>query len=429
MRIRIHKFEVLNYRSCIKTSVFPNPYLSAFIGRNASGKSSILNAIVLLRSISRQRRNRRESDTTPAKSKLNVEFQYGRRLIHFKADVYYTQSEKIRDEVFTAKTQWNFREVTGKDEWVSDPELLPLDFSSYIRTHDAGHFVWRGESALSFTVGRKANWTSAEQKKFEAEQESLRKRLRVSRDISRFLSGLSYYSASQFTDPTRCPVAIEVDDERLLNTTRGIEHRRFLRDLFQVYSKRFKSSEYDEFISVVGKRGLRLVDKIDFRKHELPQSQYEVKVGGKLIKQRSERSLIIPYVHVDGNRLSPNQLSEGTFKTMALLFYLIIDKGSLLLIEEPEVCVHHGLLKSIMDLIKSYSYSKQIIISTHSDFVLDSLDPENIFLVEKDRVNGTRAKAITKALSSRDFSALRNYLAESGNLGEFWRHGGFGHGG
>jgi predicted ATPase len=125
--------------------------------------------------------------------------------------------------------------------------------------------------------------------------------------------------------------------------------------------------------------------------------------------------------------LSPNQLSEGTFKTIALLFYLVIDKGSLLLIEEPEVCIHHGLLKSILTLVKSYSASKQIIIATHSDFVLDTLAPENVFLVRKEHGQGTKVKAVTKALSSRDFAALKVYLADTGNLGEFWRHGGLAH--
>ena len=72
--------------------------------------------------------------------------------------------------------------------------------------------------------------------------------------------------------------------------------------------------------SIVGPNGLRLVDRIDFRELALPQSRYEVRVGGKVVREKSQRRLLIPYFQVDGNRLSPNQLSEGTFKTIALLF-------------------------------------------------------------------------------------------------------------
>ena len=205
-----------------------------------------------------------------------------------------------------------------------------------------------------------------------------------SQPLHQFFTSISYYSASQFTDPTRCPVSIEIEDERLQRRAlRPVEHTRFLHDLYKIW--KVHSRDYEEFLSIVGPTGLRLVDRIDFRELELPQSRYEVRVGGRVVLEKSQRRLLIPYFQVDGNRLSPNQLSEGTFKTIALLFYLVIDKGSLLLIEEPEVCIHHGLLKSILGLIKSYSATKQIIISTHSDFVLDMLAPENVFLVRKEK--------------------------------------------
>jgi len=119
--------------------------------------------------------------------------------------------------------------------------------------------------------------------------------------------------------------------------------------------------------------------------------------------------------------LIPNQLSEGTFKTLALLFYIINDVSELLLIEEPEVCIHHGLLDSIIELIKVQSKKKQIIISTHSDYVLDKLKPENVVLVSRDTDKGTIAKPLSKALSKNDYAALKSYLQDEGNLGEYWK--------
>ena len=58
--------------------------------------------------------------------------------------------------------------------------------------------------------------------------------------------------------------------------------------------------------------------------------------------------LVVPQFVIGTNALSPNDFSEGTFKTITLLFYLMTEKSSALLIEEPEVCVHHGLLSSIV---------------------------------------------------------------------------------
>ena len=121
---------------------------------------------------------------------------------------------------------------------------------------------------------------------------------------------------------------------------------------------------------------------------------------------------------------SPNQLSEGTFKTITLLFYLITEKSSALLIEEPEVCVHHGLLASIVDLIKTYSKQKQIVLSTHSDFVLDKIDPRHVYKVSWDDDTGTMVRHITDAMSPEELGALKEYLDTEGNLGEYWKHGG-----
>ncbi|WP_374991952.1 AAA family ATPase [Burkholderia multivorans] len=118
-----------------------------------------------------------------------------------------------------------------------------------------------------------------------------------------------------------------------------------------------------------------------------------------------------------------NQLSEGTFKTLALAFYIITDSSRLLMVEEPEVCVHHGLLTRVVDTLKSYSKIKQTFISTHSDLLVDDLEPENIFVVDMIR-NGTRVKQLEDWLPKNAKIALHTYLAESGSLGEYWRSGG-----
>jgi predicted ATPase len=135
--------------------------------------------------------------------------------------------------------------------------------------------------------------------------------------------------------------------------------------------------------------------------------------------------MIIPTVHVGGAQLSFNQLSEGTLRTLALLFYIVTDQSELLLIEEPEVCVHHGLLKSLIEVIKEYGRTKQIIFSTHSESVVDSLQPEQLLLVNKDPNRGTIVSSLTKSMSKSGYDALKKYLSTVGTLGEYWRLSGF----
>ncbi len=416
MRIRIQKFSITNYRSCVNASIEPHPDLSALIGKNASGKSSVLNGILLLKSLFSQSGRPIRSDRISARSRINAELQCGKTVILLRADVLYSATETSRDEVFGGNISWNFKNLSGVDEWISIPIQFAYDM---FRHHPTGAKIHINKYALKSEIQFRFNLPKKLQKQWQYF-------VQFSQPLYQFFLGISYYSASQFTDPTRCPVSVEIEDERIQRRAfRPMEHTRFLHDLYKIWKAR--SRDYEEFLSIVGQNGLRLVDRIDFRELELPQSRYEVRAGGRVVREKSQRRLLIPSFQVDSNRLSPNQLSEGTFKTIALLFYLVIDKGSLLLIEEPEVCIHHGLLKSIMGLVKSYSTSKQIIISTHSDFVLDMLVPENVFLVRKEKKLGTKVKPVTKALSARDFAALKTYLADTGNLGEFWRHGGLAH--
>jgi predicted ATPase len=149
-----------------------------------------------------------------------------------------------------------------------------------------------------------------------------------------------------------------------------------------------------------------------------------VKVGGKVSKRSRRQLIIIPQFRIGRQKLSPNQLSEGTFKTLALLFYVVTDESSPLLIEEPEVCIHHGLLSSVLEIIKNASKNKQTIISTHSDYVLDHVRPENVFRVNYDAKVGTTVHHIRKTMTAKEFSVLRRYLQSEGNLGEYWREGG-----
>jgi hypothetical protein len=229
-----------------------------------------------------------------------------------------------------------------------------------------------------------------------------------------FFSNISYYSATQFSDPSRCPVSVELEEQEPVRRHREqAEHFQFIYDLYKAYKQ--NNPFYKQFLSTVDSNSIGLIDDLNFKEIDIPSDVFEVHSGGR----------IIPNVRIGNDRLSLNQLSEGTFKTIALLFYLLSDQSDLILLEEPEVCVHHGLLSSVLELIRQQSKKKQIIISTHSDYVLDHINPENVLVVRLDKVKGTSCKPISKQLSQKDYAALKSYLASSGNLGEYWREGGF----
>lgn len=406
--ISLSNLTIKNYKSCLGTSLELDSKLTALIGVNGVGKSNILTAIKLLSRIRTNRyyntHNKSVNDSLSC-SEIETGLFIDKIEHKLKIKLFYETDQNNHDEVFEAKFQIK---KSGEKKWINlDSELV--------------QFLYRfgDKFPSSFDEHLSKRYTSKENYHLDK---------KLTKAVITFFSSISYYGATHFADPSKCPNSIELEDSRPISAYRpGKTHDKFLFDLYTLWKVRAKNSNFDKFINLVNKEGVGLVDSIDFVETKLPTSSYEITTGGKMKTIKKNKDIVIPIISLDGLTLSPNQLSEGTFKTLALIFYIINNDTSLLIIEEPEVCIHHGLLSSIVELIKSESKYKQIIISTHSDYVLDKLKPENILLISRNLTKGTQAKSLTKSLSKNDYRALKYYLDNTGSLGEYWKEGGIKH--
>jgi hypothetical protein len=331
-------------------------------------------------------------------------FSVNSRSIDLRTNIFYAADEQNDDAVVDASESVK---IGRAREWTPistfDPPL---------------HFSHLGAQAR-----RRQNY------RFVIEAERLRRRpipktaLSVLSVVNAFRRSFSYYSASQFTNPARCPSSFEIDEDGDLVGPQRLQshHTRFIFDLYSLRGRSEK--EYQAYEALVGRQGLNLVRSFHWRNIETSSSTIEVRTGGRISTSKRKRILVVPSVAMQRGRLSFNQLSEGTFRTLALIFYLVTDKSGLLMIEEPEVCVHHGLLASVIQLIQAQSRLRQIVLSTHSDVVLDSVKPEEVLAVTMRKGRGTVAEAMTDRLSGRGYQALKEFLRESGSLGEYWRQG------
>jgi ABC-type transport system involved in cytochrome c biogenesis ATPase subunit len=376
------------------------------IGPNGSGKTNILNAIRLLQLTSESRPRTGRIERISAPCQIQVRFSYGRFSIGYRASIHLTSSADNSDEIVSAREEWSVDEGGAFKKWHEIPGFL------LSRSYGPGSLfrMHRSRDGVLHRIGRVWPMTPAKQEMLLAAAE--------------FKQSIKYYSASRFTDPSKCPSSFETEGNNQpveSYSTRG-PHFSFVTGLYVL--SRTDRPLYNSFFNIVGREGIGLLDDIEWRRIPLSSSTVDVKTGGKIERKKKNRVLVVPVLKVRRSLVSFSQLSEGTFRALALIYYLMTAKSGMLLVEEPEVCIHHGLLRSLMEALKAHAHTKQIVLSTHSELVLDSVLPENVFPVRNTANKGTTVLPLSKSMSGRDFNALKEYLASSGNLGEYWSHGG-----
>jgi ABC-type lipoprotein export system ATPase subunit len=416
--VRLEQIDIKGYRSCVDTTFHPNRDLSALIGINGAGKTNVLQAIRLL-SAGRGRFTRFApiGDSMNAQSEVTAWFGVSGKRVGLKMRFSSLESSRRPDELVAVSEAWNLYAITGSKAW---KPLPPVDLFG-----DSSRGVEYEEQMYLFSHGAALRHSPAHDTgPFDFDLLRNAAVIDIVSQVAAFRTGISYYSASQFTDPARCPSSFEVDEDGRLADAYGVAgktHLKFLHDLYRL--RQTNETLYDEYCQFVSRQQLGLISRVTWKEIELSSYTAEVKKGGGIRKVRRRKTLVIPKVQLASSYITFNQLSEGTFKTLALAFYIITDSSRFLMVEEPEVCVHHGLLSRIVDTLKSYSSTKQTVISTHSDLLVDELEPTNVFVVEMAR-SGTKVERLEEWLGQNGKSALHSYLAESGSLGEYWRSGG-----
>ena len=93
------------------------------------------------------------------------------------------------------------------------------------------------------------------------------------------------------------------------------------------------------------------------------------------------------FLEEEGDRSIPaTRLSDGTLRYLSLLAILLHpEPPPLICIEEPELGLHPDLLPTLTDLMCEASERTQLIITTHSDVLVDALTdkPESVVICEK----------------------------------------------
>ena len=115
--------------------------------------------------------------------------------------------------------------------------------------------------------------------------------------------------------------------------------------------------------------------------------------------------------------IAATRLSDGTLRYLCLLVILCHPTPPpLICIEEPELGLHPDILPHVAKLLMEASKRTQLIVTTHSDIIVDELTetPESVIVCDKE--NGSTN------MQRLDAESLRVWLNKY-SLGELWRSG------
>ena len=120
----------------------------------------------------------------------------------------------------------------------------------------------------------------------------------------------------------------------------------------------------------------------------------------------------------EGNFVIPaSRLSDGTLRFLCLLAILCDpNPAPLICIEEPELGMHPDMLPGIADLLVAASERTQLVVTTHSDILIDAMTERPECVVVFDKQNGL---STAQRLNADDLKIwLKDY-----RLGRLWTDG------
>lgn len=119
----------------------------------------------------------------------------------------------------------------------------------------------------------------------------------------------------------------------------------------------------------------------------------------------------------NGRPIESWEASDGTLRALAILLCLESHSdGSTILIEEPEHGLHPWAVKDLMNHIRNVIEIKniQVILTTHSQQVLECLKPDELLITERDEA-GTHYTTIKEIVSTENICM--------GEIGSLWTKG------
>ena len=111
------------------------------------------------------------------------------------------------------------------------------------------------------------------------------------------------------------------------------------------------------------------------------------------------------------------RLSDGTMRWMMLLTILLDpEPPALVCLDEPDLGLHPDMMPALADLLLEASERVQLVVTTHSDGLVDAFRERPEYIVVCEKQDGATT------LRRLEPEALKEWL-KSYSLGELWNSG------
>jgi predicted ATPase len=386
--MKLLSLKALRYRSlCDETISLTD--LNLFIGTNASGKSTILDALRFLHEGVQERDFR-----LPVSSRGGI--------VHLA-----WKGEQARQIKLTVALDEDGKEFEWSVELSKDgigfsvqEELYELPSTHLLRS-DNGKGWWLGKKEDS--DGKMERVSLAQAPTACALAAAAANESFPARAVAEFVSRWGFFDPNPFVLRRGWS---GFDSSKLDYVGRNLAER--------LYAIRESSAETFNQIVSATQSVLGLPTEIELRKSRVHEDEVE-DVEDRIYFVQTEPGL----------RYSVHQIgaSSGTLRMLALMTALFGEGGSNLIgIEEPENHVHPTALAAFAEYLLEASKRVQVLVTTHSPLLLDFLnDPEAVCIVRHTDQEGTRVNR------ESNIQGVRQALEASGfGLGEFYETKGFG---
>lgn len=112
--------------------------------------------------------------------------------------------------------------------------------------------------------------------------------------------------------------------------------------------------------------------------------------------------------------------SDGTLKMLAYLTLLHDPEPPQLIgIEEPENQLHPRLLPELAEECRAASGGSQLMVTTHSPFFVNALQPEDVWVLYRSEDGYTQARRASS------MQGIKEFMAHGAHLGQLWMEGHF----